>query len=46
MLLNSFPEYLLNEKTFNKSYDIGGPDILTYKQMLLDLQKSGDLSEG
>jgi uncharacterized protein YbjT (DUF2867 family) len=26
---------LLNEKTFNKSYDIGGPDILTYKQMLL-----------
>jgi uncharacterized protein YbjT (DUF2867 family) len=26
---------LLNEKTFNLSYDIGGPDILTYKQMLL-----------
>jgi uncharacterized protein YbjT (DUF2867 family) len=26
---------LLNEKTFNHSYDIGGPDILTYKQMLL-----------
>ncbi len=26
---------LLNEKTFNKSYDIGGPDIMTYKQMLL-----------
>ena len=26
---------LLNEKTFNNSYDIGGPDILTYKQMLL-----------
>jgi len=26
---------LMNEKTFNKSYDIGGPDILTYKQMLL-----------
>ncbi|HKG68133.1 MAG TPA: SDR family oxidoreductase [Segetibacter sp.] len=25
---------LLNE-TFNKNYDIGGPDILTYKQMLL-----------
>lgn len=22
--------------TFNKSYDIGGPDILTYKQMLLN----------
>jgi len=26
---------LLNEKTFNSSYDIGGPDILTYKEMLL-----------
>jgi uncharacterized protein YbjT (DUF2867 family) len=26
---------LLNETTFNNSYDIGGPDILTYKQMLL-----------
>ena len=26
---------LLNEKTFNKSCDIGGPDIMTYKQMLL-----------
>ena len=26
---------LLNEQTFDQSYDIGGPDILTYKQMLL-----------
>lgn len=26
---------LLKEETFNNSYDIGGPDILTYKQMLL-----------
>ena len=26
---------LLNEKTFGKTYDIGGPDILTYKEMLL-----------
>jgi len=26
---------LLNETTYNKSYDIGGPDIMTYKQMLL-----------
>lgn len=24
-----------NKETFNKSYDIGGPDILTYKEMLL-----------
>jgi uncharacterized protein YbjT (DUF2867 family) len=26
---------LLNEATFNKSFDIGGPEIMTYKQMLL-----------
>jgi uncharacterized protein YbjT (DUF2867 family) len=26
---------LLNDTTFDKSYDIGGPDIMTYKQMLL-----------
>ena len=26
---------LLNDKTFNKDYDIGGPDILSYKEMLL-----------
>ncbi len=30
---------LLNETTFNKSYDIGGPDIMTYKQMLLSFAK-------
>lgn len=26
---------LLNELTFNRSFDIGGPDILNYKQMLM-----------
>ena len=26
---------LLNEKTFNNIYDIGGPEVLTYKEMLL-----------
>jgi uncharacterized protein YbjT (DUF2867 family) len=26
---------LLNEQTFNISYDIGGPDVLTYREMLL-----------
>jgi uncharacterized protein YbjT (DUF2867 family) len=30
---------LLDERTFNKNYDIGGPDILTYKQMLLRFAK-------
>jgi len=32
-------EYLLaccgNEKVFNKTFDIGGPEVLTYKEMLL-----------
>ena len=28
-------ESLFNQAVFNKSFDIGGPDILTYKQMLL-----------
>ena len=28
---------LNNEKTFNRSYDIGGDEILTYKEMLLGL---------
>jgi len=30
---------LLNGATYNKSYDIGGPDIMTYKQMLLRFAK-------
>jgi uncharacterized protein YbjT (DUF2867 family) len=30
---------LLRPDTYNKSYDIGGPDILTYKQMLLRFAK-------
>lgn len=30
---------LLNVKTFDNSFDIGGPDILSYKQMLLNFAK-------
>ncbi|MGE5411256.1 MAG: SDR family oxidoreductase [Clostridiales bacterium] len=26
---------LLNEQTYNRDFDIGGPDILTYKEMML-----------
>lgn len=26
---------LMNEKTFSKSFDIGGPDIISYKEMLM-----------
>ena len=28
-----------NENLYNKTYDIFGPEILTYKQMLMQLQK-------
>ncbi len=28
-----------NAETYNKSYDIGGPDILSYKEMLLNFAK-------
>jgi uncharacterized protein YbjT (DUF2867 family) len=30
---------MLKEETYNKSYDIGGPEILTYKEMLLKFAK-------
>ena len=30
---------LLNKKTFDRNFDIGGPDILTYKEMLLGYAK-------
>ncbi len=30
---------LLKEETYNKSFDIGGPEILTYKEMLLRFAK-------
>jgi uncharacterized protein YbjT (DUF2867 family) len=35
---------LFNEKTFNQNFDIGGPDVLSYKQMLLGFAKSRNLS--
>jgi uncharacterized protein YbjT (DUF2867 family) len=34
---------LMNENTFNKSYDIAGPEILTYKEMLLRFAKKRGL---
>lgn len=30
---------MLNEMTFNRSFDIGGPEILTYREMLLRFAK-------
>lgn len=34
---------LLRKETYNKSYDIGGPDILTYKEMLLQFAEERKL---
>jgi len=34
-VINFLTGVLLNKQTYKHSYDIGGPDILTYKQMLL-----------
>ena len=35
-LINYLHLSLLNEKTFSKTFEIGGPNVLTYKQMLLE----------
>lgn len=35
-VINYLMSALHNEKTYNETFDIGGPDILTYKQMMLD----------
>lgn len=34
----------LNEKCYNQSFDIGGPDILTYKEMLLRYSRARKLN--
>ncbi|MFT6850681.1 MAG: hypothetical protein ACJATA_001496 [Sphingobacteriales bacterium] len=34
---------ILNPKTFNRDFDIGGPDVLTYKEMLLTLGRMRNL---
>lgn len=34
---------ILNPKTYNKDFDIGGPDILSYKDMLLELGRKRNL---
>ncbi len=35
---------LFNEQTYDQSFDIGGPDVLTYKEMLLQFAKIRKLS--
>ena len=34
---------ILNEKTYNKTFDIGGPDVLTFKQALLEFARIRNL---
>lgn len=42
-VLEFLSKCLKNPFTYNKSFDIGGPDILTYKEMLLGFAKAKNL---
>jgi uncharacterized protein YbjT (DUF2867 family) len=42
-VLEFLSKSLMNPKTFNQNFDIGGPDILTYKEMLLGFAKATNL---
>ena len=42
-VLEFLSKSLLNRVTYNKNFDIGGPDILTYKEMLLGFAKARNL---
>lgn len=42
-VLEFLSKSLLNPVTYNQSFDIGGPDVLTYKEMLLDFAKAKKL---
>ncbi|MNS59747.1 NmrA-like family protein [compost metagenome] len=42
-VLEFLTKSLLNPVTYNQSFDIGGPDILTYKEMLLGFAKAKKL---
>lgn len=42
-VLDFLSKSLLNPLTYNQNFDIGGPDILTYKEMLLGFAKAKKL---
>ncbi|GAA3988029.1 SDR family oxidoreductase [Mucilaginibacter dorajii] len=42
-VLGYLESVMLNEKTFNKTFDIGGPDILSFKDMMLIYAKVRNL---
>ncbi len=41
-VINYLHQCLLNEKTFSRTFEIGGPDVLTYRQMFLQFAKVRD----
>lgn len=42
-VLGFLSQTLFNPKTFNQNFDIGGPDILSYKNILLEFAKARNL---
>ena len=42
-VLTILSKTIFNTKTFNKDFDIGGPDVLSYKEMLLEFGKMRNL---
>jgi len=42
-VLQILTKTIFNTPTFNKNYDIGGPDVLTYKEMLLEFGRVRNL---
>lgn len=42
-VLEFLTKSLLNPETYNKSFDIGGPDVLSYKEMLLQFAEAKKL---
>jgi uncharacterized protein YbjT (DUF2867 family) len=42
-VLDFLSKSLLNPLTYNQNFDIGGPDILSYKEMLLGYAKAKTL---
>lgn len=42
-VISFLTQSLFSPKTYNQNFDIGGPDVLSYKQMLLNFAKSRKL---
>ncbi|MFT6217087.1 MAG: hypothetical protein ACJAS3_003507 [Roseivirga sp.] len=42
-VISMLSKSIFNPKTYNQNFDIGGPDVLSYKSMLLDFGKERNL---